>query len=315
MISQIIAKNDERQWDSLPGGCLFFALKSEQDYLYIGSSFRLSARLRGIWDHAREDKLYQELCERATILEYQQMPDSMSALVMQKALIQEHYPSFQQRLRPWDSYVYLGLDSHRFPFISIQEHTNDDWQYLGPFRSRFFVADVIDSISRILKLPNCPGGTYPCERFDTAVCRGWCLALNPAKETDLEHDLQKLDTLLQESFVHPNNGILEMVQQERDRYFDDLEFAKADLLDDEIRLLSAYRDWLNFLYVAKDLSFESPQLTIAHGQLTHAELNGKSYHFPADNPPYRGNELLALPLAAVDEMKIIYDYIRERAHA
>ena len=69
MISQIIAKNDERQWDSLPGGCLFFALKSEQDYLYIGSSFRLSARLRGIWNHAREDKQYQELCERATLLE------------------------------------------------------------------------------------------------------------------------------------------------------------------------------------------------------------------------------------------------------
>ncbi|MFA7136714.1 MAG: hypothetical protein WC125_12775, partial [Bacteroidales bacterium] len=251
MISQIIVKNDDRQWDNLPSGWVCFALRNRSAYLYIGFSVRLSARLRRMWDNSLEDRLLQELCEDAEVLEYQKLPDAMTAMVMQKALIQEHHPSYQQRLRPWKNYVYLGLDSNRFPFISIQEHTNDDWQYLGPFRSRFFLADVIDSISRILKLPNCDSGTYPCSKFDSDICRGWCLALAPAQESAQEHNLEKLDILLQESFVHPNNGIMEMVQQERDRNFDALEFAKADLLDDEIRLLKAYREWLNFLYVAK----------------------------------------------------------------
>lgn len=315
MISQTIVKDNVKQWDSLPKGWTFYALKSGAEYLYMGVSARLGARMKVMWQKAEDDRLYQELVQSVTTLEYQPMPDSMSALIMQKTMLMEHHPSFQHSLRPWGDYVYLAIDSHRFPFICIQEHSNDDWQYLGPFRSRFFLADVIDSVSRIVKLPACETGTYPCRKFDHEICRGWCLALAPAAETSLEQDLNKLHTLLQESFVHPNNGILELVQKERDLYYDDLEFAKADLLDDEIRILQDYRDWLNFLYVAKDISFESPQIGIEHGQLVRASLNGKNYLFPTDNPPYRENELLALPLAAVDEMKIIYDYIRERANA
>lgn len=315
MISRDIIKDNDNQWDSLPKGWAFFALKSNAEYLYMGISARLGSRLKNIWQNALADKLYQELIDQADSFEFQLVPDSLSALIMLKALQMEHNPSFQHRLQPYREYVYLALDSHRFPFVSIQEHSNDDWQYLGPFRSRFFLMDVIDTISRILKLPYCETGTYPCNKFDRGICRAWCLALAPARETELEHDLDKLHTLLQESFVHPQNGILEMVESERNKYFDDLEFAKADLLDDEINLLKAYRHWLSFLYVAKDLAFESPQISIEKGQLKRAELNGKTYNFPIDNPPYRENELLALPLAAVDEMKIIYDYIRERAHA
>lgn len=315
MISQNISKDNINQWDSLPDGYLCFVLKSNEEYLYIGISAKLSTRLKSIWNKAEKDHIYQELISAASTLEYNLMPDSMSALILQKCLIAQHHPQFQQRLRPWQNYVYLALDSHRFPFISIQEHSGDDWLYLGPFRNRFFVTDVIQSISRILKLPFCETGSYPCDKFDKGTCRGWCLALAPARETELEHDLDKLDTLLQESFIHPQNGILELMQNERDAYFNNLEFAKADLLDDEIRLLKAYREWLNFLYVAKDLEFESPQLCIQHGQLVRAELNGKSYRFPADLPEYRANERLALPLAAVDEMKIIYNFIKERANA
>jgi excinuclease UvrABC nuclease subunit len=315
MISTSIAKDDIKQWDKLPKGWSFYALKNHKDYLYCGVSARLGARMKVMWQKAEEDRLYRELTEAATVLEYQPMPDSMAALIMQKTMLMEQHPQFQYLLRPWEDYVYLALDSHRFPFVSIQSHSNDDWQYLGPFRSRFFLADLIDSVSRIVKLPACETGTYPCRKFDQEICRGWCLALAPAAETPLEQDLDKLHALLQESFVHPNNGILELVQKEREAYFNDLEFAKADLLDDEIRILQDYRDWLNFLYVAKEISFESPQIVIEHGQLARTELNGKTYRFPTDNPPYRENELLALPLAAVDEMKIIYDYIRERAHA
>jgi hypothetical protein len=105
------------------------------------------------------------------------------------------------------------------------------------------------------------------------------------------------------------------VQSERENYFNNLEFAKADLLDDELNLLGAYRDWLNFLYVAKTLCFQNETYDIEAGQLKSAMVNGKTYHFPIDNPGYRDNETLALPLAAADEMKIIYDYTREQANA
>lgn len=315
MICRDISKDIVRELKRLPKGWVFYALKSDTEYLYAGISRQAGRKLHEYWQKSREDRLLAEVFGKAKTLEYCPVPDAISALAKLKSFAMDHHPVYQHRIYPWEGYVYLALDSHRFPFIGIQEYSNDDWQYIGPFRSRFFLIDLLDSLSRIVKLPFCETGTFPCEKFDKEICRGWCLALSTASETELEHDLDKLDALIKETFMHPQNGILEMVQKERDAYFDDLEFAKADLLDDEIRLLATYRDWLNFLYVAKDLSWEEGDIRIENGQLAQAKIDGKIYEFPIDRAEYRENEKLAIPLSITDEMKIIYDYIKERAHA
>ena len=315
MICRDISKDIVRELKSLPQGWVFYALKSDTEYLYAGISKGAGKKLHGYWLRTQEDRLLAEIFEQAKTLEYCALPDSMQALAKLKSFAMDHHPVYQHRIYPWAEYVYLGLDSHRFPFVGIQQFSNDDWQYIGPFQSRFFLVDLLDSLSRIVKLPFCETGTFPCDKFDRGICRGWCLALSTTEETELEHDLDKLDILLSETFMHPQNGILEMVQKERDAYYDDLEFAKADLLDDEIKLLSGYREWLNFLYVIKDLSWETDEFRIERGQLAQATVDGKRYDFPIDKAEYRDNEKLAIPLSITDEMKIIYDYFKERANA
>ena len=298
-------------FDILPKGWGFYALSSQEGYLYAGYTPKLAATLRQM----QQRDNCRELVARATGLEYDQFPDGFAALVKYKSFVAAHAPVYQYQINTWAEYVYLAVDAHRFPFVSIQEQTNDDWQYLGPFTSRFFLVDVIDTFSRILKLPFCETGSFPCEKFDRQLCRGWCLALAPAEESSQVQDLKKLEVLLKETYMHPQNGILEMIQHERNKYFDDLEFARADLLDDEIRLLSEYRDWLNFLYMAKALNFDSEELTITSGQLARVRIQDKDLHFPVDNPEYRENEYLALPLNMVDEARIIYDHFREFSDA
>lgn len=315
MISREIDKHTDFKALELPKGWVFYVIAQDEKPLYCGISARLLGRLNSFSNRAQDDKLIAEMMQRANFLSYEELDSSFAALVLQKCFMVDNLPEYQNRILPWENYVYLGLDSHRFPFVSIEEHTNDDWQYIGPFRSRFFLAEMMETISRILKLPHCETGSYPCDKFDRDICRGWCLSLMPSQESNIDHDLSKLDSLLKEAWMHPNNGVLEMVQNERDAYFNDLEFIKADLLDDEIELLSGYRDWLNFLYVAKDLSLETDDFLIRNGQLLEARLGSRYYHFPVDFPEYRPNETLALPLAKCDEMKIIYDYIRELNNA
>lgn len=315
MISLKIGKNFEIKMNALPSGWVFYTLARDSALLYAGYTASLSTKLQSFKLRAEEDPLLHEFCQSTTVLQYQSCDTGIAALAAFKLQMQRVLPEYQQRIHPWATYVYLAIDARRFPFVSIQESTNEEWQYLGPFRSRYMLVDLIDSLSRILKLPFCETGSYPCDKFERDVCRGWCLALATTQESKHEHDLLKLDALLKEAFMHPNNGIYEMVQKQREAYFDDLEFAKADLLDDELRLLQSYRDWLNFLYVAKELSFQNETYEIAVGQLKMAVIEGKTHNFTIDNPDYRANEILALPLATVDEMKIIYDYIREQSHA
>ena len=100
-----------------------------------------------------------------------------------------------------------------------------------------------------------------------------------------------------------------MVQQQREIYYNDLEFIKAALLDDEIALLAQYRDWLNYLYVAKKMDYEDENLIVHKGKIVMCRIEGKEYHFPPAQTEFRANEALALNLDNVDESRIIYDFL------
>ncbi len=308
----VLDKHIENKLDSLPKGWASFCLYSGEAMLYSGYTANLALRLKTILAKADEGGIYREMWSLADGMDYEVHSSGIDALITHKATITDSLPTYQFRIMPWENYVYLGIDAHRFPFTTIVEHTNDDWLYLGPFRSRFFLADVIDTMSRILKLPYCESSNYPCEKFDKDICRGWCLSLAPEKESKTEQSLDKLDALLKEAYLHPNNGILEMIAKSREDYFNELEFSKAALLDDEIELLTKYRDWLSFLYTAKKLDYESDTLSISGGRVTRFNLKGREYHYPVDNTEFRENEVLALNMDSVDESRIIYDYLKKR---
>ena len=312
MTMLVLDKQIKNQLDSLPKGWAYFALHSSDALLYSGYTANLPLKLKTLQGKAEEGGLYAELWQQSSKLAYEVHPHGLSALIQYKATITEELPLFQHRILPWANYAYLAIDAHRFPFVSTMEHTNDDWLYLGPFRSRFMLVDVIDTLSRILKLPYCETTDFPCAKFDKDICRGWCLSLAPSKESELEHSLDKLDALLKEAYLHPDNGILEMITKTRNEYFDDLEFSKAALLDDEIDVLSRYRDWLIFLYAAKQLEYEDDHVSIMSGKVISCQYNHKTYHFPMDKTEFRANETLALNLDTVDESRIIYDYLRKR---
>jgi excinuclease UvrABC nuclease subunit len=308
----VFDKHNKNQLDRLPKGWAYFALHGETGVLYSGYTANLPVKLGVMQGKAEEGGLYAELWAMATKLEYDIHPHGLAALIQYKATIAENLPLYQHRILPWANYAYLAFDALRFPFVTVVEHTNDDWFYIGPFRSRFFLVDVMDTLSRILKLPYCETSAYPCEKFDRDVCRGWCLSLAPAKESKAEHSLEKLDKLIKEAYLHPQNGIMEMIKKTIDEYFDDLEFTKAGLLDDEIKLLATYRDWLIFLYAAKKLEFESEEVSVQAGRVIRCKYKNREYSFPADSTEFRANEALALNLDALDESRVIYDYMKKR---
>lgn len=308
MISVKWDKNRCQDRIELPSGWVFYSFLKGEQALFCGYTPNLGQRLGIIKSKVESDTQYAELSAAADTLRFESHPTAMEALIRHKVYVQQQYPQYQNSLRPSADYVYLALDAWHFPFASLQSHTNDDWLYIGPWRSRFFLLDIMDSLARILRIPFCETGSFPCEKLDDGRCRGYCLALEKDGEESPEAGLDKLESLLREAYVHPNNGILEMVTQERDNYFNDLEFIKADLLDDEIEILSQYRDWLNFLYVTKSLAFSETDFGVEKGLLSWCRYEGREYNFTIPEVQYRENERLALNLQDVDEARLIYEY-------
>ena len=294
--------------NELPQGWVFFVFKKDDQALWCGYTPNLAQRLQVITNKAESDQQYAEMSESANILQYESYPQAMDALILYKVFCHTQHPTFQNVIRPCSDYVYLALDAYRFPFVSLRSDTNDDWLYSGPWRSRFFLVDVLDSLSRILKIPFCETSSFPCDKLDNGVCRGYCLALDDSEPTPDDVDLTKLDALLREAYLHPNNGIWEMLKQEKVKYFNELEFAKEDLINDEMEILAEYRDWLEFLYATKFISFATETIKVEKGLLIWCMLEGVEYSFPPLATQFRDNEKLALNLQDVDEARIIYDY-------
>ena len=99
-----------------------------------------------------------------------------------------------------------------------------------------------------------------------------------------------------------------MLNQEKEKYFHELEFAKEDLINDEMELLAQYRDWLEFLYATKFISFATETIRVERGLLTWCMYEGVEYNFAPLTTQFRDNEKLALNLQDVAEARIIYEY-------
>ena len=292
----------------LPSGWVFYTFRQGDEPLWCGITPNVAQRLKVIRQKAESDSRYGENSSAADTLQIESYPQAIDALIRFKVFLSKQQPRFQNAMRTSRDYVYLALDARRFPFVCVKEDTNDDWTYLGPWRGRFFLTDVIDSFARVLKLPNCETDSHPCEKLESGACQGWCQAFAEDLSEDQKPDLEKLETLLRETYLHPQNGILEMISKERDRYFDDLEFAKADLLDDEIEKLTQYRDWLNFLYVTKSLNYNEEEFGVKNGLMSWCLYEGMSYEFANAPVSYRDNELLAINLIDTDEARLLYEY-------
>lgn len=294
-----------------PGSWCVMALEAGEMCLHLGLTPNAKQRFRYLQESAKEDAGIGELMSTATRVRFWEMDSAIDALIGFKALMQQLHPSMQSSYRPWQNYVYLAISAWNYPFIRISSDTQDDWLYVGPFRSRFFLVDLIDTMARILRLPRCETGEWPCDKLDDGLCGGYCRSLSE-KETEQQYSLEKLDSLLKESFLHPDNGVLELVKNEYDKYFDELEFEKAELLKDEIELLEKYRDWLIFLYSARHLDWEEEGLWVERGRIRRCRYQGKDYFFAQDSTDYRENESLALNLDSVDEARILFEYYQKK---
>lgn len=301
--------NDSQSVEKLNEECGVLRFYNGNTLLYITETANLQQRFKGLMKLQELDENVRMLFNSADSLEVDVTSSLTEALIIKKATLDTKIPEYNTSINLWQKYVYLAINPAEFPFCKITEFTDEDWFYIGPFKSRFFLADLMELMMKLLKLPYCEVKSGPCEKLEDEQCRGWCTLIKRETENEDNDDkpnLEKLDALLKEAFVHADNGLYEMVLKEKEKYHADLQFAKADLLTESIDLLKRYKQWLAFLYGIKSLTYDTPDLSVRNGQIIKYRYKGKEFDCPYIKTEYRGNELLAINKNMVDEAWIIY---------
>ena len=300
-MKEILKEHLEAGVIQLPDSSGIVAFFGEEKMLMCAMTSNISAYLSVYFVDDIEDKNIGELIEQCDKIGYWEISRIFSALLGYKALEQKYNPPFNRIIRYYDDYQYLGLNFVKVPFVKVESTTIHDFFYLGPFRNRYFVHDVIDASADYFGTPSCPGESYPCELLEAGKCAGYCIQ----KQNQLAEDLTRY-------FLLPKLENLEIVNDEIETLLDGFLFTKAEAVKHQKKLLSNFYHQVAFLSVTKHLNlkyeYEGKIIEIANGLLKR--IDGRI--LDRVKQEYQPNEIFAVDKSELDERWVIYNEVSSK---
>ncbi|OQY38989.1 MAG: hypothetical protein B6226_02735 [Candidatus Cloacimonetes bacterium 4572_65] len=299
-----ILTSDDLIIQKLPEVRATYYFTDGESVLFAGMTSNLFARITRLSEMREDDEKIKELWEKSLDLTYDIRLKDIDSLVWYKSLLKNYTPYYNDYINIWENYVYLGISYEEVPFIAVKDNTQTDHLYLGPFRSRFFLQDILSIFSKYLKLPNCSDKQFPCELLEDKSCLGYCLDIKP----------DELRELFGSTFLSYKNSLPEILNKAFQEYSDNLEFIKAEEVRIETKLILKYYKYLNFLTKTKSLNkivkSDGIRYNIEKGLI--ASVAGEDcFDYSEQNRdiPYRDNELYALNKNQLDERWIVFEFL------
>jgi len=293
----------EIEKQKIPSGTGIFTLSDADKILYINKTSNLDKSISQLFKITKDDKNIFQLVSQTVEIGFEEHTSLFAAIVHQKELESTSHPEFNSMIKPYEQYVYLGINFDEPPFVKVVEDTQEHRFYVGPFKDRFFLFDLLDAMAELFQLPLCPDEKpYPCSRYKNDKCSGWCI-----KE---KHETYTKAIL---PYIIPNKNILSSKQKEYNKYFDNLQFEKAEKLKNKIQLIKKYFAYLEFINITKNLILEfnenGREYIIKDGRLNGIVDDGKKEEFPLVEVEFRDNEVLAFNKDQLAERWIVYKYL------
>ena len=171
------AKKDFKE-QNIPEQSGIFTFSDVKKKLYIGKTSNLKKSLNKILSLNPENEILFKLVSLTKKVSFTEYPSLFFALIEEKKLLDKFMPEHNVLLKLHLDYVYLGIDFAIVPYFKVVENTQENLYYLGPFRDRFFLYDLLDTMGELFQFPVCEDEKYPCQRLKNKKCYGWCVKDN-----------------------------------------------------------------------------------------------------------------------------------------
>ena len=170
---------------SLPFEPGVYIMRDKNDkVIYVGKAKKLKNRVSQYFqDTASHTPKTRLMVSKIDHFETIVAASEFEALVLECSLIKRYLPKYNILLKDDKGYPYLRLNmKESYPRISMVSKLSDDGaSYYGPYGSRGVTADVLQTVIKTLKLPECHrefprdiGKDRPCLNYHMNLCRGWC---------------------------------------------------------------------------------------------------------------------------------------------
>ncbi|MFC1726346.1 excinuclease ABC subunit UvrC [candidate division KSB1 bacterium] len=227
-----------------PGVYLFRNKKDE--ILYIGKARILKNRVKSYFQSRTfESPKTETLVKKIDRIETIVTDNEVEALILEANLVKEHKPRYNIDLKDDKSFPFVRITNERFPKVFLtRKVVKDGSKYFGPYTNVKSIRDSLHILKKIFPLRQCnkvlsekavkEGKFKPCLNFHINKCLGPCIS--GIDNTEYNEMINQVILFLNGK----TKTVIEILQAKMDEKVKILEFEKAALYRDRIKLIKNF---------------------------------------------------------------------------
>ena len=153
-----------------------------QKIIYVGKSKVLKNRVSQYFQQSKKNTKTFNMVSAAEDFDYILCKTEIEALSLENALIKQHSPKYNIKLKDAKSYPYIKVTECEYPRLTFTRSRGaDKGKYFGPFSGSSVAYSILDTLNKSLGLPTCKrkfpqdiGKERPCIYYQIKQCCGPC---------------------------------------------------------------------------------------------------------------------------------------------
>ena len=226
--------------NSLPSCPGVYIMKDKNGkIIYIGKSRKLKNRVSQYFQQSKKNTKTARMVSAVESFDYILCKTEIEALTLENALIKQHTPKYNIKLKDAKSYPYIKITNAEYPTIKVtRTRAADKGKYYGPFSGTAVAYSILDILNKSLGIPNCKrrfpqdfGKERPCIYYQMNKCCGLCTG-NVSKE-----EYQKLISCASHILKGNIGEATKMLNEQMYRLADEERFEAAAKCRDTVKAL------------------------------------------------------------------------------
>lgn len=225
---KLITKKLEKSIPKLTGVYLF--KDAQGTIIYIGKAKNLHSRVSSYFHKYNTDWKINQLLNEYADIDYILTPTETESLLLEAELVQKHKPKFNVLLKEGQPFLYILFTPGELPTIELVRNKKRKGTYFGPFLEKTPARKTHHFLLRTFNLNLCNKKiTHGCLDYHIGNCAGSC-----KPDFDLQDYIFRID-LAKEALKNNQEGFVEQVKNQMQKYCASLEFEKAKHLNEYLQ--------------------------------------------------------------------------------
>ena len=158
--------------------------------IYVGKSRKLKNRVSQYFQNGTKTAKTEKMVSSVFDFDYYICTTEIEALSLENALIKQHSPRYNIKLKDAKSYPYVKVTQEEYPkIIFTRKRESDKAKYFGPYTGTSTVFSIMSMLQKSLGIPSCNrsfprdiGKERPCVYYQMNQCCGLCTGKVSAEE-------------------------------------------------------------------------------------------------------------------------------------